>query len=158
MPDTFSLFPDIVFASARANHSRQLFEHIAQAVEKKFNASIDLVYESLILQEQKTPSGIGDGIAIPQARIIGLSQPVFILARVGVRIMDIKTLDHQPIDLIGAVLSPYRDGTEHLQRVARASRLLRNGDFVDALRKAETTDDINMVFRAYLDDTKTRAA
>jgi PTS system nitrogen regulatory IIA component len=51
-------------------------------------------------------------------------------------------VDDRPVDLIFALFAPENAGAEHLQALARVSRLLRQADLREQLRQAQTADAI----------------
>jgi PTS system nitrogen regulatory IIA component len=87
---------------------------------------------------------MGDGIAIPHARIESLDRvlAVFGLSRGGV---DFDSLDGQPTHLFFLLVAPGREGSAHLLLLARLSRLLGIDDFRARLREVGSTDEL---FRA----------
>jgi PTS system nitrogen regulatory IIA component len=54
--------------------------------------------------------------------------------------VDYDAVDGQPVDLLFALLAPADSGSEHLQALARVSRLLRQAELRQQLRQARTSD------------------
>ena len=91
------------------------------------------IFESLLERERLGTTGIGQGIAIPHAKLNELDKLYGFFARVDTPI-DFESIDEQPVDLIFLLLAPDTAGAEHLKALARVSRLLRNQSVCEKLR------------------------
>jgi PTS system nitrogen regulatory IIA component len=102
------------------------------------------LYAMLIEREKLGTTAMGDGIAIPHARIESLDRvlAVFGLSREGV---DFDSLDGRPTHLFFLLVAPGREGSAHLLLLARLSRLLGVDAFRARLRDVKSTDEL---FRA----------
>jgi PTS system nitrogen regulatory IIA component len=102
------------------------------------------LYAMLIEREKLGTTAMGDGIAIPHARIESLDRvlAVFGLSRAGV---DFDSLDGRPTHLFFLLVAPGREGSAHLLLLARLSRLLGVDAFRARLRDVKSTDEL---FRA----------
>ncbi len=102
------------------------------------------LYAMLVEREKLGTTAMGDGIAIPHARIESLDRvlAVFGLSRAGV---DFDSLDGQPTQLFFLLVAPGREGSAHLLLLARLSRLLGVESFRAHLRDVKSTDEL---FRA----------
>ena len=90
-------------------------------------ALLDLVsvHDALLLLERHGGSAIGKGVALPNARALGVLEPRWILAR-SARGIDWGAPDGQPVQLVVMVLSPPDlKVSAHLDSVARAASLTR---------------------------------
>jgi len=120
---------------------RELSEALVAAVPGLDRAEL---YAMLVEREKLGSTAMGDGIAIPHARIESLDRvlAVFGLSRGGV---DFDSLDGQPTHLFFLLVAPGREGSAHLLLLARLSRLLGVEDFRARLREVGSTDEL---FRA----------
>jgi nitrogen PTS system EIIA component len=120
---------------------RELSEALVGAVPGLDRAEL---YAMLVEREKLGSTAMGDGIAIPHARIESLDRvlAVFGLSRGGV---DFDSLDGQPTHLFFLLVAPGREGSAHLLLLARLSRLLGIDAFRARLREVGTTDEL---FRA----------
>ena len=120
---------------------RELSEALFAAVPGLDRAEL---YAMLVEREKLGSTAMGDGIAIPHARIESLDRvlAVFGLSRGGV---DFDSLDGQPTHLFFLLVAPGREGSAHLLLLARLSRLLGIDAFRARLREVGTTDEL---FRA----------
>ena len=120
---------------------RELSDALVAAVPGLDRAEL---YAMLVEREKLGSTAMGDGIAIPHARIESLDRvlAVFGLSRGGV---DFDSLDGQPTHLFFLLVAPGREGSAHLLLLARLSRLLGIDAFRARLREVGTTDEL---FRA----------
>jgi PTS system nitrogen regulatory IIA component len=57
--------------------------------------------------------------------------------------VEFDAVDDRPVDLIFALFAPSDASGEHLRALARVSRVLRQGDLREQLRKAHGADAIH---------------
>jgi PTS system nitrogen regulatory IIA component len=62
---------------------------------------------------------------------------------------DFESVDERPVDLVFALLAPQNAGADHLQALAKASRLLRTADFCTRVRGASSADAIESLLLSY---------
>lgn len=99
------------------------------------------VFNSLLSRERLGGTGLGNGIALPHGRLKdGLSTiAAFIKLKQGV---DYDASDHQPVDLIFALLVPEHSTEEHLQVLARLAEMFNKPEFLAQLRREESKEAI----------------
>lgn len=83
------------------------------------------VQEAVLAREQLMSTGIGNGLAIPHARIEGLSTPILALgiSRVGV---DFNAPDGEPAQLVFLILTPLQDNNAQIEILADLARVFKN--------------------------------
>ena len=86
------------------------------------------VLHALLERERLGSTGVGEGVAIPHAKINGLKDLVACLARAPSGV-EFDAIDKEPVRLIFALLVPENSAGAHLKALARISRLLKNGPF-----------------------------
>ena len=99
------------------------------------------VFNSLLSRERLGGTGLGNGIALPHGRLKnGLSTiAAFIKLKQGV---DYDAVDHQPVDLIFALLVPEHSTEEHLQVLAQLAEMFNKPEFLTRLRREESNETI----------------
>ena len=122
---------------------------LAEMLDQARSAADQHIDRELALQllgerERLSPTGLGDGIAAPHCRLMGLERPVLVFARHPEGIV-FGGVDDSPCDLIMMILSSAADPGEHLRLLAAAARLLGKPAARERLREAETVDDIMAV-------------
>ena len=105
----------------------------------------DEFIKSIWARENESTTGIGGGIAMPHARnkYINKARVLFAKSKEGI---DYNSLDGQPVHLFFMITAPDGADNTHLQALAKLSGLLINPDLVEALKKAETPDDVIKLF------------
>jgi PTS system nitrogen regulatory IIA component len=100
--------------------------------------------DMLLEREKLGTTAMGDGIAIPHARIESLDRLLasFGRSRQGV---DFDSVDGRLTHLFFLLVAPGKEGSAHLLTLARLSRLLASPEFRSKLLEIETCDDL---FRA----------
>ena len=95
----------------------------------------------LMQRERLGSTGVGHGVALPHARLKGLDRMHGVFVRLESPI-DFQSVDEQPVDLIFALLAPLDHPAEHLRTLAKVSRVMRQSDLRQQLRKAHGVDAI----------------
>jgi nitrogen PTS system EIIA component len=104
------------------------------------------LWERLIDRERLGCTGLGGGVAIPHCKLRNLTGIVTVVASTAIPV-DFGASDHIPIDLIFLVASPTDAPAAHLQALARISRVLRTPGVAEALRAAESAEQMAEVLR-----------
>lgn len=96
----------------------------------------DRVFDKLLERERLGSTGLGQGIALPHARIKGVedARGAFVQLQSAI---DFDAIDDQPVDLVFGLLVPDEATQEHLNLLAKLATLFSDTDFCDSLRKAE---------------------
>ncbi|WP_417307913.1 PTS sugar transporter subunit IIA [Devosia sp.] len=97
------------------------------------------VHEAIVSREQLGSTGLGNGIAIPHGKMIGLKGVTAVFARLDTPI-EFGALDDQPVDLVMLLLAPVGAGAEHLKALARVARVLRTDSVTQQLRATDDTE------------------
>lgn len=124
--------------SAAAN-KRQALLALAELAAKAFGFDADETAQALLDREAEGSTGVGYGVALPHARIAGLTGLRAAFLRLETPV-DFDAVDDQPVDLLFALFAPRGADSEHLRALAQVSRRLRHGDLRERLRKARTAD------------------
>ena len=101
------------------------------------------IFEKLLERERLGSTGLANGIALPHARIKGITEPVgaFIRLTQGV---EFDSLDEQPVDLVFALLVPEAANEQHLELLADLAQLFRIADLRQQIR--QSTDSRQILF------------
>lgn len=131
--------PDHVIDGVAATDKPELLNALALRAAKAIGIDAETVVGALSAREKLGSTGVGDGIAVPHARIPGLKRFFGLFARLA-RSIDFAAVDGKPVDLVFLLLIP--DGAEgaHLGLLAAVSRQLRNREIARMLRAAGDKD------------------
>jgi len=122
-----------VVASLHATSKKQALLELSVRAESLTGLPQRQIYDAVTERERLGSTGVGNGIAIPHAKLIGLKHLSGVFARLTTPI-DFDAIDEQPVDLIFLLLAPAGAGADHLKALARVSRLLRNHTICEKLR------------------------
>lgn len=135
------LLPNAVVVRARWKGRKQVLAELSGVMATALGLTAREVHEAVLERERLGSTGVGEGVAIPHARIETLSRPVGGFARL-VEAADFEAIDERPADLIFMLLAPTDAGADHLRALARAARVFRQERIRSALRQAQTEDTV----------------
>jgi PTS system nitrogen regulatory IIA component len=122
----------------------RLLDDLSVRAASALRIDAGVVRSAIIRRETLGSTGIGDGVAIPHARIAGLKTPLGLFARLASPI-EFEAIDGKPVDVVFMLLLPESPDGEQLNALASAARKLRDAVSLGAIRKAPDTASI---FRA----------
>jgi fructose-specific phosphotransferase system IIA component len=97
--------------------------------------------EAVWTREQTRTTGIGHGLAIPHGKSAGMSSLAMAIGKPA-RPMDFQAIDAQPVRLVVLLASPPDRTSDHIQALARISRLMTMDDFRNRIYLAESPGEI----------------
>jgi PTS system nitrogen regulatory IIA component len=112
---------------------KRLLHEVAEVAAHAYGLNAGSVCEALQERESLGPTGVGQGIALPHARISGLDGVHGVFIRIE-KPLDFDSVDRQPVDLVFALLAPLDAGVEHLKALAMVSRTMRDPALCAKLR------------------------
>jgi PTS system nitrogen regulatory IIA component len=124
----------------------QLFEELARIAAAEVGLDPGPVLSSLEQREKLGTTGIGDGVAIPHARLPGLDRLTGFFVRLKAPI-EYDALDNAPVDLVFLLLSPEAASALQLKALARIARLLRDSEVSAGLRTATSPEAVYELLR-----------
>jgi len=104
---------------------KRVLQEMAQLAASAYDIDDNEAFDALQERESLGPTGVGDGVAIPHARIEGLDHVVGVFYRME-KPIEYDSIDRKPVDLVFALFAPVNSGVEHLKALALVSRLLRD--------------------------------
>jgi len=125
--------PESVIACLRATSKKQALLELSEHAETLTDVPQREIFDALVEREKLGSTGVGNGIAIPHAKLPALDRLWGVFARLDTPI-DFDSIDEQPVDLVFLLLAPSGAGADHLKALARVSRLLRNHTICEKLR------------------------
>jgi PTS system nitrogen regulatory IIA component len=131
-----------ISARVSAANKKKALAVIAEIAARNFGLEPGEVLEALVEREAAGSTGVGHGVAVPHARLEGLQRIRGIFVRLD-QPVEFESVDDQPVDLLFALFAPKNAGAEHLRALARVSRLLRQGELREQLRKARSADAVH---------------
>ena len=103
--------------------------------------------EAVWTREQTRTTGIGHGLAIPHGKCAGLSGLAMAIGKPS-EPMDFEAIDGQPVRLIVLLASPPDRTSDHIQALARVSRLMTSEAFRNDVYEADGPEAIYELIEA----------
>ncbi len=103
----------------------------------------EALVEEILRREEESSTSVGEGLALPHARFAGVDRVHLALATLVTPLApDPDGDDALPVDVVILIVGPRDDPRQMLRVLARLTRLVRSGQLLSALRKAESPDDL----------------
>jgi PTS system nitrogen regulatory IIA component len=118
-----------------ASSRKQVLQALSEIAAHKTGMEARVIFENVLQRERLGSTGVGQGVAIPHARLTGINEVTGFFARLK-NPVDFESIDGRPVDLVFMLLAPADAGAEHLKALARVSRLMRREDVRERLRAA----------------------
>jgi PTS system nitrogen regulatory IIA component len=139
------LSPACVMLDIRASDKTRLLEQLSVQAATGFGLDADEVSTQIAKREELGSTGVGNGVALPHARIKGLKAPFGVIARLRHGI-DFDAIDDQPVDVVFLLLLPdAANGDAQLNALACVARKLRDPI---VLRQVRGAPDPEALFQA----------
>jgi PTS system nitrogen regulatory IIA component len=138
---------ELIFDYAGAGSKADFLERILYLVaERTEEFDIEPVLAELLKREVVTGSGIGEGVAVPHAYLLELTEMIVAFVRMPSG-LDFDALDGQPVNMAILLLGPRSVENLHLRLLARIAKLLSYKNFRNRLRDSSGPEEIISIFR-----------
>jgi PTS system nitrogen regulatory IIA component len=124
---------DVLIGVGGAN-KRRVLEKLAAKAAADLSLDPDAILAALLKREELGSTGMGDGVALPHARLNNLKTVHAVFARLR-QPVDFQSIDGAPVDLVCLLLLPTQGSTQ-LDALASVARRLREKDRLVRLRRA----------------------
>ncbi|MCB1884604.1 MAG: PTS sugar transporter subunit IIA [Geminicoccaceae bacterium] len=126
---------DRIILGLDAGSKRQVLRAAADRAASSLGLSAERVLNALLERERLGTTGIGQGLAIPHAKLDEIDAVAGVFLRLD-HPVDFEAADGRPVDLLFVLLAPSSSGADHLKALAKVSRVFRNAPLCAALRAA----------------------
>ncbi|MFT3728040.1 MAG: PTS sugar transporter subunit IIA [Terricaulis sp.] len=137
--------PEAIMPRLITTSRRHALMSMTEALGKLAGIDARAAFDAALMRERLSGTGVGDGVAIPHAPVMGVTRPIGVFARLDPP-QEFDALDNRPADLVFLLLSPPERSGDHLKALARVSRFLRNAEIREKLRSARGIDEIYALF------------
>lgn len=96
--------------------------------------------KGILAREALGSTAVGDGIAIPHAKVAAVNEPG-LAAMVVPDGVDYDSFDGSPVNLLFMIAAPDGEADAHLEALSKLSMVLMDPDFKNSLVKAKTADE-----------------
>jgi PTS system nitrogen regulatory IIA component len=141
------LSPADIMLDVRAKDKSRLLRQLSARAATEVGLNADEVSEQITKREELGSTGVGNGVALPHARLRGLKVPFGLLARLRQGI-DFAAIDDQPVDIVFLLLLPETADGAQLNALACVARAMRDPETLQRVRAAA---DREALFRAIAD-------
>ena len=137
------LTPELTFSHAITIESKKLLLEKISTVVSDLDSRLkqQTLFEAMQNRERLGSTAIGHGVAIPHARVPGLTKTICLLLTLENPI-DFDSEEMGEVDIIFALLVPEDATQEHLDLLANISEKLQSRNFRQALRDASSNEEL----------------
>lgn len=133
---------ECVVAPLAATDKRGVIDELIDCLAGQGKVSdADALKEAVWTREQTRTTGIGHGLAIPHGKCPSVKELAIAIGKPA-EPMDFEAIDDQPVQLVVLLASPPERTSDHIQALARVSRMISIEDFRRKVYDAETTTEI----------------
>ena len=143
------LSPACVMFDMRATDKSCLLHQLSTQAAAEVRLDAAEVSKQIAKREELGSTGVGNGVALPHARLRGLNAPFGLFARLRQGI-DFEAIDDQPVDVVFLLLLPDAPNDPQLNALACVARALRDPEALQRIRRATDRD---FLFQAIVDST-----
>jgi PTS system nitrogen regulatory IIA component len=126
----------------------ELFDLIGRHMERLYALPQEWVARSLVRREQAGSTGLGEGFAIPHARVKELDRMRIAYLRLR-KPISYGSADDKPVSDILVLLAPSQAHEEHLKILADATRLFSSRRFRARLDKCVNPTEVKHLLEGY---------
>jgi PTS system nitrogen regulatory IIA component len=148
------LSPEGVRVIGTMTSKKRLLQEVAGIAAALTGLRASDLFDALQERESLGPTGVGNGVALPHARVPGLAAVTGVFVRLE-KPLAFDAVDRQPVDLVFALFAPEEAGVDHLKALALVSRKLRNATVCTKLR---ANDDPSTLYAVLIEGEATQAA
>jgi PTS system nitrogen regulatory IIA component len=141
------LTPAHVLLDIRASDKTRLLHQLSTQAAVEAGLDAGDISTQIAKREELGSTGVGNGVALPHARLKGLTSPFALLARLRHGI-DFEAIDDRPVDVVFLLLLPDAPNELQLNALACAARALRSSEVLERVRGA---NDREAIFQAVAD-------
>ncbi|MGN0287089.1 MAG: fructose-specific PTS transporter subunit EIIC [Atopobiaceae bacterium] len=152
MKITDLLSPEGIKVGATVTSQDDAINQLIALHDKCGNISDKAAYkEGILAREREFSTAVGDGIAIPHAKVAAVKKPGLAAMTIPGGV-DWNAPDDAPVTLAFMIAAPEGQNNTHLEMLAKLSQLLMHPEFADALRAAKTPQE----FLQIIDDAEAK--
>lgn len=133
-----------VLYRVKGTKRNDVLKRMCQTAQEVFGIDAADAYENAMKREALGGTGVGEGVAVPHARIGGLEKSVGVFALLE-KPVDFEGPDGVEADLVFLLLSPEESGANHLKALAKVTRIMREAQNRASLRAARSAAALHAI-------------
>ena len=138
------LSPQRIFLDTEISSKKKLLELIATTVAEETESSQSCIFNGLLDRERLGSTGLGQGFAVPHARLSNLNKTLGCFFRLK-NAVNFEAPDNLPVDLVFTIIVPEEATEEHLMILSSLASIFSKSDVCDAIRNAQSSDEITRI-------------
>ena len=138
------LSPQKIFIDTEVSSKKKLLELIANIAADQSQLSESTIYTNLLNRERLGSTGLGQGFAVPHARLPDLEKTVGCFFRLK-QPVNFESPDNLPVDLVFTIIIPQEAAEEHLLILSSLARIFSDADICEAIRAATSKEEIEKI-------------
>ncbi|EEX49727.1 nitrogen regulatory protein [Pasteurella multocida] len=144
------LKPENIRQGIICSSKKRVFETITSVIadQVQLENAEQCCFECLFNREKLGNSGLGNGIAMPKARIPNGDKPIAVFLQLDTAV-EYDSSDHRDVDLVFALLIPEQICAEYITKLPEIAENLSNKTLCKQLRTALSADEIWKIFEHY---------
>ncbi|PID71719.1 MAG: PTS fructose transporter subunit IIA [Desulfobulbus propionicus] len=120
-----TLHQECILLNLQATNKEGVLEELTQlAVQHYNNLDEQQLLATLLEREQIGSTGVGNGVAIPHGKMLGLEEIIFCFGR-STGGVNFEAIDNRPVFLFAMLLSPLNIASDYLKALAHVSTVLK---------------------------------
>jgi PTS system nitrogen regulatory IIA component len=151
------LSPDEVVTDVRVADKNSLLGELSRRASIKLGLDEHVVFDALTNREKLGSTGVGQGLALPHARIKEIARMHGVFYKL-MKPIQFGAIDDEPVDLFFALLVPASQDREGIRALSCIARQLRGQDILKSIRHATTPEAIFELLTASLPNDLTKTA
>ncbi|NIY85367.1 PTS IIA-like nitrogen regulatory protein PtsN [Vibrio hepatarius] len=132
---------DCTKSAVQCTSKKRALEMISELVAERTGQSSTELFECMLSREKMGSTGIGNGIAIPHARMQSSDKAIAVLIQCESPV-EFDSIDNRPVDLLFALLVPDAQCKEHLKTLASMAERLNDKQVLKQLRNAQSDQEL----------------
>ena len=141
------LSPQRIFLDTEITSKKKLLELIANTIAEQTDSTHSYIYNGLLDRERLGSTGLGQGVAVPHARLANLDKTLGCFFRLKDAI-NFEAPDNIPVDLVFTILVPEEATEEHLMILSALASIFSKSDVCDAIRNAQSIDEVTRIIES----------
>ncbi len=140
---------DLMIMDLKANTKMEAIdEMIARLKEKNIVSDADVFKDLILKREERSSTGLGEGIAMPHAKTSVVNSPSDLFARSN-KGVDYDALDGEPVHIFFMIAASEGAHDLHIETLAKLSKMLLNDDFTKGLLTCGSPDEVYALVDKY---------
>jgi PTS system nitrogen regulatory IIA component len=141
------LSPQSIFLDTEITSKKKLLELIANVVADRTQLPQSTIYNNLLNRERLGSTGLGQGFAVPHARLDDLDKTLACFLRLK-EAVNFEAPDNRPVDLVFTIIIPEQATEEHLVILSSLASIFSKEEVCEAIRNAGSKDEIAAIIES----------